>query len=96
MPIVSVVPWENSNKEIVIYLSYTQQGAGHYDAVTASQESSGTDTDQVSQLESRLSTDCKYLYIAYFLYLGEMYKLMALIRDYVIFYFLPPSIIYRY
>ena len=39
MPIVSVAPRNSDNLEI-IWLSYTQQGAGHYDTLVAKAENS--------------------------------------------------------
>ena len=33
MPFLSVVPRMSLNHDIVMYLSYTQQGCGHYDAL---------------------------------------------------------------
>ena len=40
MPIVYVAPRAGFSRDAVIYLSYTQQGAGHYDALVAKVENS--------------------------------------------------------
>jgi len=62
MPIVSVAP-RSSNNAGVIWLSYTQQGAGHYDTLVANAENSNRADEEVTKKSTENKNDqhtCKY------------------------------------
>ena len=57
MPIVSVAPRTSSNNPIALWLCYTQQGPGHYDALVAQVNSDeGTNDSEPNEMQTGKNT----------------------------------------
>ena len=50
MPFLSLAPRVNVDHDVVIYLSYIQEGPGHYDALVTSENSAETTTNTLQEL----------------------------------------------